>query len=147
MDSCEHCKALLPPESMFFCPDCGQIIMYDHKMRAKRNSKRVGMRTQVLLAIIPLVSLVSAYRVKKIKKSLVIYFSSMAAAAFLLVLVLISSGVSRNESYYYGSDSYILAMMGLILGALLSPSIMMVYFIRKWSTRWNKQVTFLEYVQ
>ena len=146
MDSCKHCKALLPPESMFFCPDCGQIIMHDHKMTAKRNIKRVGMRTQVLLAIIPLVNVVSAYRVKKIKKLLVVYFSSVAAS-FFPALALNSFYLYRIPSGYESNFSELYTIFFWIVLSWLIQSVMMVYFIRKWSTRWNKQVTFLEYVQ
>lgn len=141
MQSCPHCKALIPPESLFFCPDCGQTITtLGGRMITDGKMRRVGIKAQILLSITPFLGCMSGLRVKKMKKSLLIYFCCMFGSFFIVGVVLTVFRESPLLAFPVG-------ILIILLASWATASVIMVHFAIKWSLRWNKLITLIDQMQ
>jgi hypothetical protein len=141
--SCKYCSALLPPDLItLFCPECGATLTnLEKEMARKRNKDRrsqVSIKLQAFFAIIPILTFVASYRVKKFRKCIIIY--SIALVAALINGVYILQTLRLIGAEYSG------ALLSL-LSLWLVPSSIMVYFIIKWSRYWNKVFALLQHLE
>lgn len=170
MDSCRYCKSAISRESnVLFCPDCGANLFdleQEAKRRQKSGIKKVSIKRQIFFSMIPFMPLVAAYRVRKLRRAFIIY--AIAAAISLSVIQItylvietrylqLSEAVNREQStdedaqrlesfrFFFGDFQMTLPLLVLI-SLYLGPSLVMVYFIRKWSMRWNEEITLLQYL-
>jgi hypothetical protein len=138
--SCKQCQALLPLDvSILFCPECGQSINLDAQARKQtKNLKMVNMKTQLLFTFIPFANLFAAYKLRKLRLSL----ARVIPDLWLLYLIIYSL-------VHVMSNDFRLTIFGIILLSVpwLMPSIVMFYFIRRWSAEQNSRLAFLESLQ
>jgi C4-dicarboxylate transporter len=137
---------------MLFCPECGANIFdleQEFKRRQKHGIKKVSTKWQIFFSLIPFMPLVAAYRIRKLRKAIIIY---SVAAALTLSAVLIFNGIveyqysnlqessdptvlekfsafsSFYDSFWKESFTYLLWTSIYLVSASA-----MVYFIRKWT--------------
>ena len=155
MESCKNCKALLPSDLiMLYCPECGITITNIEKRTEKKNFRKlrkVSIKMQILLTILPLLLFVTSYRIFKLRKSVLIY--AILSIGSLLYLFLFFHGYMLNilyaeDFYNHNFDYYQLTYISYISYPIISfwiiPSVVVVYFILKWSKLWNKKIAFIE---
>jgi hypothetical protein len=119
--------------------------------KSNQNISRVSMKWQVIFAIIPFINFVAAYKINKLKKTSIIYSISAAVTFFTLFLTGYFLPVGVGSFLYYSiaeitEYQYSNYVMYFIIFGLI-PSLVMVYFIIRWSRQWNKLISFLEYLQ
>jgi hypothetical protein len=112
-----------------------------------RTMRRVSMEVQIFLAVIPFMALVAAYRVGKFKRFTLMYAVTMFAFFFSIIII-----IQYFYSYIY--DNPLSAIFFSLITSdfwlfifLLNPlisSLILMYFIIKWTKQWNKLVTFRE---
>lgn len=133
MPSCRNCKALLPLDViMLFCPECGQSLnlkAQSSKGRAYLNT--VDMRRQFIITFIPFLNLFMAHDLGKIKQSI----------ARLVPDLLILLSVYYMLFYPNYGAFFTIIILWII------PSLVMFYFVRRWTLQMNKKVTFLRSLQ
>jgi len=95
--------------------------------------KRVNVNWQILFIFIPILNLWVLWRIKKMKKALLVFVPMNLGVLYLLRLF-ISLSYSSNE------NSLILGIVTLAL--LILDLCIMVYLIEKWSKEWNKKIEF-----
>jgi hypothetical protein len=169
MDSCRYCKSSISRDSnVLFCPQCGANIFnleQEVKRRQKRGIKKVSIKWQTFLSMIPFMPLVAAYRIRKLRKAFIIY---VIAAVLPLFAILIFNAIvdtqysnirdqaltdptvlERFRSFSTFYDSFWKQTFPYLLwiSLYLGSSLVMVYFIRKWSTGWNKEIALLQYLK
>lgn len=151
---------------MLFCPECGANIFnleQEFKRRQKYGIKKVSTKWQTFFSLIPLMPLVAAYRIRKLRKAVIIY-SVVAALTFSAVLIFngivefqysnlqessdptvrerFSAFSNFYNSFWKGSFTYLLWISIYLVSASA-----MVYFIRKWTLAWNKEIAMLQYLE
>jgi hypothetical protein len=171
MDSCRYCKSAISRESnVLFCPECGANLFdleQEAKRRQKSGIKKVNIKRQIFFSMIPFMSLVAAYRVRKLRRAFIIY--AIAAAISLSVIEITylvietryaqlseavnreqstDEDVQRSESFRLFFDDFRMTLLPLLvlISLYLIPSLVMVYFIRKWSMRWNEEIALLQHL-
>jgi hypothetical protein len=169
MDSCRYCKSSISRDSnILFCPQCGANIFdleQEVKRRQKDGIKKVSIKWQTFLSIIPFMPLVAAYRIRKLRRALIIY---VIAAVLPLFAILIFNAIidiqysdiheqalsdptvlERFSSFLTFYDDFWKGTFPTLLGTSLYvvSSSVMVYFITKWSIGWNKEIALLHYLE
>ncbi len=143
MASCKYCKSLLPPDPhdsiILFCPECGATIVnleQGIERKQKYGIKKVSITRQTFFSVIPFMPFVAARRIEKLRKAIIIY--SITVLLSLPIMIWVASTVNLRglslDFFWLGTSLY------------LMPSLVMVYFIRKWSMRWNKEIALLQYL-
>ena len=140
MLSCKYCKSLIPDErAILFCPFCKEKVFNFNKETLQKQLKKVSIRRQTLLAIIPFFIFIAAYKIKKIRKSLIIYFGSIIGViAIIFGIITLISFIGITNYFYQDVMAHPLQLL-CIIGWLISSTIA-VYYIRKWSKQWNNKV-------
>jgi hypothetical protein len=131
---CKYCKAPLPLDVVvLFCPDCGQSINLDAQATKQKTLKPVDIKSQYILTFIPFLNLIAARKLGTFKQSI----ARLIPDAFLLFifLAMIAYPNTRHSNLLY------------FLITWLISSLVMLYFIRRWSVEWNKKLTFLQSMQ
>ena len=98
------------------------------KYKKKNKFKTVNLTVQIILLFIPLVNLWAWYRIKKIWYGIVLNISSPLILSGFLFLNEIITLENLNENI-----SLIIIVTGLI-----SQYIPNLYFMYRWSKKWNK---------
>jgi len=93
--------------------------------------KRVNVNWQILFIFIPILNLWTLWRIKKMKKGLLVFLPIN-----LLVLYLLRKFVSVSAS----SEDYAVIFGIFTLFVLIADLSLMVYLIEKWSKEWNKKI-------
>ena len=144
--SCKYCKSLLPSGLLiFFCPECGETITNaEHEMVKKKsqNFRRVSMKSQMFFTIMPFITFLAAYRIKKLKKFFMIYSIAIFTSLYISFLIFLP--------FFFFDFLYPLRALYfffIIFFTWLISSLIMIYFIRKWSIQWNKLINFLDYLE
>lgn len=136
MVSCKFCKALLPTDIItLFCVECGIPITNFEQDKTKlknQNIKRVNVKWQIFLTIIPFMFLLALHRINKLKRGLITYVITffLSIYAFLPLLYIFS-----DYFLYY------------LLIYWITPSLVVMYYVIKWSKYWNKRLYFLEHLK
>jgi hypothetical protein len=169
VDSCKYCKSPISHDSnILFCPQCGANIFdleQEVKRRRKDGTKKVSIKWQILFSIIPLMPLVAAYRLRKLRKAFLIYVIA-AALPFFAILIFNTivdtqyssirqqalsdpTALERFSSFLTFYDDFWKGSFAYLFGAslYLVSSLVMIYFIRKWSIGWNKEIALLKYLE
>ena len=164
MDSCKNCKSSISRDSnILFCPQCGaDIFDMEHKFknRGKAKFKEVSIKWQTFFSFVPFMPLLALYKIRKLRKGVILY--TLAAAAPFLAIMIIdyilaiqSDNIDRqadiervSNSTFQEINNYWKVTFGywLVTSLYLVSSLVMVYFIRKWSIDWNKEIAFLQYL-
>jgi len=95
--------------------------------------KRVNVNWQILFIFIPILNLWVLWRIKKMKKALLIFVPMNLGVLYLLRLLI---------SLSYSSDENSLILGIVTLSSLILDLCIMVYFIERWSKEWNKKIEF-----
>ena len=95
--------------------------------------KCVNVNWQILFIFIPILNLWVLWRIKKMKKGLLIFVPMNLGVLYLLRL-LISLLYSSKE------NSLILGIVTLVL--LILDLCIMVYLVERWSKEWNEKIEF-----
>ena len=109
--------------------------------------------------------LVAAYRLRKLRKAFLIYVIA-AALPFFAILIFNTivdtqyssirqqvlsdpTALERFSSFLTFYDDFWKGSFAYLLGAslYLVSSLVMIYFIRKWSIGWNKEIALLKYLE
>src|SRR5687767_4197876 len=111
--------------------------------------KKVNLKLQTFLAIVPLCIFIAAYRIQKLKKTTIMYFVFTGAAIILsssiTFYILFPSYIDPLFQELYPAEYYtnydntknILYYSFLFILAWIISTIFPVYYIRKWSKQWN----------
>lgn len=169
MDSCKNCKSSISRDSnILFCPQCGanifdleQVI----KSRRKENIKKVSIKWQTFFSMIPFMPLLAAHRIRKLRKGAIIYTLTGVAPLFAILIFdyILSINYTNIENLALSDPTVLEKFRSFLnfynnywketflywLGAsvYLVSSLVMVYFIRKWSAAWNKEIALLQYLK
>ena len=151
MNSCKNCKALLPSHLiMLYCPECGITIINIEKRTEKkkfRKQGKVSIKRQILLTILPLLLFVASYRIFKLRKTVLIY-AILSIGSFLYLTLFFHYymlPIFYPDDYY--QIYYLYPLFSIFYFSIpfwILPSVVMVYFIIKWSKLWNKKIAFIE---
>ena len=105
---------------------------------------KVSLLTQTLFCFIPVLDLYAAYRIKKLRRYIVIMMLviiipiSIASAIFIPTDYDDPDGVTKMLTFYYGvedaQDEIIFAVTTNIATVLFA-----IFLIRRWSNSWNAQ--------
>jgi len=93
--------------------------------------KQVNVNWQILFIFIPILNLWTLWRIKKMRKGLLVFLP-----VNLLVLYLLRKLVSVS----YGVEDYAVIFGIFTLFVLIADLSLMVYLIEKWSNEWNKKI-------
>jgi len=103
---------------------------------------KVSLTVQTIFCIIPILDMYAAYRVKKLRKYLIIMILviavsiSVASSVFLLTDNDVMEGFVNVMTFYYGEDdNQFIFSVGVQIGTLLFA----IFLIRRWSKQWNVQ--------
>jgi predicted membrane channel-forming protein YqfA (hemolysin III family) len=87
--------------------------------------KSVNVTLQMILVVIPYAWIWGFYRIRKLRKGLVLMFGISIAVAFFGFLVNVSTG---NDVREFTNLTFVVYLLSALVG---------IYFIRKWSIEWN----------
>lgn len=148
MSSCKNCKSLLPLDgTIIFCPTCGETILNMEKETEFAGKKKVSLKWQTFLAIIPFCVFISSHRIKKIRKFAIIFIISQAVATIIAGLCTstllhpwyLDLFPSENYTDWDGTADTYSGFTFLILTWSIS-TIFLVYYVRKYSRQWNNKI-------
>ena len=101
----------------------------------------VSLTWQTIFCCIPIMDIVATYRIKKLRKYLVIMTIviaipvSIASSIFLPTEDEGMEGFTNLMTYYYGvDDSQFIFSIGAQIGSILFA----IFLIRRWSYQWNQ---------
>jgi hypothetical protein len=117
--------------------------------------------------MIPFMPFLAAYRVQKLRRAFIIY--AIAVAIWLSIIAILYLAIDtrysqlkasaenpeatradreRSESFGRFYDDFRQQTIPSLVWLSLYPgsSLVMVYFIRKWSMRWNEEIALLQYL-
>ena len=104
----------------------------------------VSLTWQTIFCIIPIMDVDAAYRIKKLRKYLLIMILvvaipvSIASSIFLPTEDEGMDGFVNMMTYYYGvDDSQFIFSIGVQIGTILFA----IFLIRRWSNQWNQNFT------
>ena len=104
----------------------------------------VSLTWQTIFCFIPVMDGVAAYRIKKLRKYLLLMIVviaipvSIASSIFLPTEDEGVEGFTNLMTYYYGvDDSQFIFSIGVQIGSILFA----IFLIRRWSYQWNLQFT------
>ena len=104
----------------------------------------VSLTWQTIFCIIPIMDVVAAYRIKKLRKYLLIMIVvvaipvSIASSIFLPTEDEGMEGFVNMMTYYYGvDDNQFIFSIGVQIGTILFA----IFLIRRWSNQWNQNFT------
>jgi len=95
--------------------------------------KRVNVNWQIFFIFIPILNLWVLWRIKKMKKALLIFVPMNLGVLYLFRLLISRSYISEENSLIIGIVTLFLLILDLCI---------MVYLIEKWSKEWNKKIEF-----
>jgi hypothetical protein len=103
---------------------------------------KVSLTVQTIFCIIPILDMYAAYRIKKLRKYLVIMILviavpvSVVSSVFLPTDDDVMEGFANVMTFYYGvDDSQFIFSVGVQIGTILFA----IFLIRCWSKQWNVQ--------
>ena len=102
----------------------------------------VSLLRQTIYCLIPILDMYAAYRVKRLRRYLIIMILVVGVPVSVIASVLfppdanLTEGVYRVMTYYYGVDDgrFIFSIVVQIVTVLIA-----IYLIRRWSRQWNKK--------
>jgi len=102
----------------------------------------VDLKLQTILSIIPYVQLYSFYRIQKLRRYFLIIIGTVFVGTSLIIAIIIvmmvlygpEAGASTFRNSMEFLESTPMMAVGIIVGSLMN-----IYFVRKWSNKWNKQ--------
>ena len=102
--------------------------------------KPVNVNLQSIFMFIPIVDLWAAYRIKKLRIYLLIFYLGFSIAGIIMDVVILGSEAYLMDENYDIMDDFlnIPLVIGSIIVAVFSLALS-IYFIRKWSKKWNEQ--------
>lgn len=138
--SCKHCSALLPDDiSPLFCPTCGKEATDINKKKNKRSNKKVNVKLHVLSSFIPILNVLIAYKIGKLRKMLILYPLAILISFFSMWEIIMFIGFLDHRIYFiYISETY--KNLILYVSVWLISSVIIAFFIKKWSRHWNSQI-------
>ncbi len=104
---------------------------------------KVDLMIQTIFCIIPILDLYAAYRVKKLRKYLMIMILVIAIPVSITSSVFLPTedeglveGFTNVMIFYYGvDDNQFIFSVGVQIGTILFA----IFLIRRWSKQWNIQ--------
>ncbi|MBI1662853.1 MAG: hypothetical protein IS860_05075 [Nitrosopumilus sp.] len=104
---------------------------------------KVSLPIQTIFCIIPILDMYAAYRVKKLRKYLLIMILVIAVPVSIASSVFLPTddedlveGFTNLMIYYYGvDDDQFIFSVGVQIGTILFA----MFLIRRWSKQWNLQ--------
>jgi len=103
---------------------------------------KVSLTVQTIFCIIPILDMYAAYRIKKLRKYLLMMIFviavpvSVASSIFLPTDNDVMEGFANIMIFYYGvDDNQFIFSVGVQIGTLLFA----IFLIRRWSKQWNVQ--------
>ena len=104
--------------------------------------EKVSLKIQTIFCIIPILDMYAAYRIKKLRKYLLIMILLVAVPVTIISSVIFPSeedlmeGFVNVATYYYGVDQneFIFSVVVQIGSILIA-----IFLIRRWSHQWNFQ--------
>ena len=104
---------------------------------------KVSLPIQTIFCIIPILDMYAAYRVKKLRKYLLIMILVIAVPISIASSVFLPTddedlveGFTNLMIYYYGvDDDQFIFSVGVQIGTILFA----MFLIRRWSKQWNLQ--------
>ena len=103
---------------------------------------RVSLSVQTIFCMIPIMDMFAAYRIKKLRKYLAIMILVIAIPVTIASSVFLPTddegleGFTNLMIYYYGiNDDQFIFSIGVQIGSVLFA----IFFMRRWSNRWNDQ--------
>ena len=104
--------------------------------------EKVSLPIQTVFCIIPVLDMYAAYRIKKLRKYLLIMIlviaipTTVASSIFLPTDDASLEGFANVMTFYYGvDDDQFLYSIGIQIGSVLFA----IFLIRRWSKQWNDQ--------
>lgn len=101
----------------------------------------VSLTWQTIFCFIPIMDIVAAYRIRKLRKYLLIMIVviaipvSIASSIFLPTEDEGIKGLTNLMTHYYGvDDSQFIFSIGVQIGTILFA----IFLIRRWSNQWNQ---------
>lgn len=104
---------------------------------------KVRLSVQTIFCIIPILDMYATYRIKKLRKYLVIMIFVIAVPVTIASSIFIPTDDESLEEeftnlmiYYYGvDDNQFIYSIGVHIGSVLFA----IFLIRRWSHQWNLQ--------
>ncbi len=104
---------------------------------------KVDLTIQTIFCIIPILDMYAAYRVKKLRKYLMIMILVVAIPVSIASSVFLPTededlveGFTNVMIFYYGvDDNQFIFSVGVQIGTILFA----IFLIRRWSKQWNLQ--------
>ena len=103
---------------------------------------KVSLTWQTIFCFIPIMDMVAAYRVKKLRKYLFIMIVFVAIPTTIVAEILfpveeeLVEGFRNLFMYYYGvDDNQFIYSVALQIGTIA----LAIFLIRRWSAQWNNQ--------
>ena len=105
---------------------------------------KVSLSIQTIFCIIPILDMYAAYRIKKLRKYLLIMIGVIAIPVSIASSIFLPTEDEGMESltnlmtYYYGvDDSQFIFSIGVQIGSILFA----IFLIQRWSNQWNQNFT------
>ena len=98
----------------------------------------VSLRRQTIYAIIPILDLYAAYKVKRLRKYLLITILvgiGIAIANYAAFPSMSTSEISEEFAPEMFSDTNTVVSVAVMIGQLL----LQIYLVRRWSKQWNQK--------
>ena len=103
---------------------------------------KVSLPVQTIFCIIPIMDMFAAYRIKKLRKYLVIMILVIAIPVSIVSSVFLPiddeglEGFTNLMIYYYGiDDNQFIFSVGVQIGSVLFA----IFLMRRWLNQWNEQ--------
>jgi len=104
---------------------------------------KVSLSIQTIFCLIPILDMYAAYRIKKLRKYLVIMILVIAIPVSIASSVFLPTdkedlmeGFTNLMIFYYGvDDNQFIFSVGVQIGTILFA----IFLIRRWSKQWNIQ--------
>jgi formate hydrogenlyase subunit 3/multisubunit Na+/H+ antiporter MnhD subunit len=101
----------------------------------------VSLTWQTIFCFIPIMDIVAAYRIRKLRKYLLIMIVVIAIPVSIVSSIFLPTedegieGLTNLMTYYYGvDDSQFIFSIGVQIGTILFA----IFLIRRWSNQWNQ---------
>ena len=105
--------------------------------------EKVSLSVQTIFCLIPILDMYAAYRIKKLRRYLVIMILVIAVPVSIASAVFLPTndediveGFTNVMIFYYGvDDRQFIFSVGVQIGTVLFA----IFLIRRWSKQWNMQ--------
>jgi hypothetical protein len=102
----------------------------------------VDLKLQTILSIIPYVQLYPFYRIQKLRRYFLIVIGILFGVSSVMIAIIFVMAAlydpKTNASTYLNLIKLLMSTPMMAAG-VLCESLMNIYFVRKWSNKWNKQ--------